>query len=56
MARKSAEARQIITLACNDCRERNYSTEKNRRNDTQRLELRKYCSRCRIHTVHREVR
>jgi large subunit ribosomal protein L33 len=56
MAKKSTEARIIITLACTDCQERNYTSTKNRRNDTQRLELRKYCSRCRTHRGHREVR
>ena len=48
--------RFFIDLQCGDCRERNYTSTKNRRNDPQRLELRKYCSRCRSHTVHREVR
>ena len=56
MAKKAADVRGVITLQCVDCRERNYATEKNRRNDTQRLELRKYCSRCRAHKTHREVR
>jgi large subunit ribosomal protein L33 len=56
MARKTADVRPIITLQCGDCRERNYTTMKNRRNDPQRVELRKYCSRCRGHKVHREVR
>jgi len=56
MARKSTDVRVIITLQCGECRERNYTTMKNRRNDTQRIELKKYCSRCRIHRVHREVR
>jgi large subunit ribosomal protein L33 len=56
MAKKSSEARIIITLACNDCRERNYTSTKNRRNDTQRLEFNKFCPRCRGHKVHREVR
>lgn len=56
MARKSNEARIIITLACTTCRERNYTSEKNRRNDPQRVELNKYCSRCRNHTPHREIR
>jgi large subunit ribosomal protein L33 len=56
MARKSTDARAIITMQCTDCRERNYTTNKNRRNDTQRIELRKYCSRCREHKLHREVR
>jgi len=55
MARKSA-VRTIITLACSVCRERTYTTEKNRTNDSQRLELRKYCPRCRSYQLHREVR
>ncbi len=56
MARKTADVRQIITLQCGDCRERNYTTNKSRRNDPQRMELRKYCPRCRGHKAHREVR
>jgi large subunit ribosomal protein L33 len=48
--------RTIITLACTECRERNYTTQKNRKNDPNRLELRKFCARCRRHTLHREVR
>ena len=56
MATKSKETRTTITLACPTCKERNYTTEKNRRNDTERLEFNKYCPRCRQHTVHRETR
>ncbi len=48
--------RGLITLQCGDCRERNYHTFKNKRNDTQRLELKRYCPRCRSHKTHREVR
>ena len=55
-SRKTADIRPIITLQCGECRERNYTSVKNRRNDPQRLELRKYCSRCRTHRAHREVR
>ncbi len=54
MAKK--DIRIVVTLACVDCKERNYTTEKNRRNDTARLELKKYCSRCRTHTLHRETK
>jgi large subunit ribosomal protein L33 len=50
------EDRSVITLACSDCRQRNYTTAKNRRNDSDRLELKKYCPRCRRHQAHREVR
>ncbi|HEY3080072.1 MAG TPA: 50S ribosomal protein L33 [Chloroflexota bacterium] len=56
MAKKKGEARVIITLACTECKERNYTTTKNRRNDPDRLELRKYCRRCRLHRAHRETR
>lgn len=48
--------REIITLACSECRARTYHTTKNRRNDPDRLELRKYCPRCRRHQPHRETR
>ncbi|NLE09738.1 MAG: 50S ribosomal protein L33 [Dehalococcoidales bacterium] len=56
MAKKKTEARVIITLACTECKERTYTSYKNRRNDTQRMELKKYCPRCRVHQLHREVR
>ena len=39
-----------------ECKERNYITTKNRRNTPDRLELKKFCSRCGKQTVHRETR
>jgi len=54
MAKK--EDRVVIHLACTECRSRNYTTSKNRRNDADRLEFRKFCPRCRGHRLHREVR
>ncbi len=48
--------RIVITLACNECRERTYTSQKNRKNDQARLELRKYCPRCRNHQIHRETK
>ena len=53
---KGREDREHITLACSQCRSRPDHTVKNRRNDTERLELRKYCPRCRAHHPHRETR
>ncbi len=41
MASKKKDVRPVITLQCNDCKERNYTTEKNRRNDPNRLEFNK---------------
>jgi len=48
--------RVIITLECTECKRRNYTTTKNKNNDPQRLELKKYCPYCRKHTLHREVK
>jgi large subunit ribosomal protein L33 len=56
VASKTADVRPKITLACTECRERNYWTRKNRRNDPDRLELKKFCPRCRTHRLHRETR
>ena len=56
VASKSADVRPKITLACVECKERNYITKKNRRNDPDRLEMKKFCPRCRTHTAHRETR
>ena len=49
-------ARDIVTLACAECKRRNYSTTRNKRKTTERLEFRKYCRFCRTHTSHRETK
>ncbi|MBA2692290.1 MAG: 50S ribosomal protein L33 [Rubrobacter sp.] len=48
--------RQLVTLACDDCKRRNYSSKKNRRNTPDRIQLSKFCPWCRQHTAHRETR
>jgi len=50
------DVRPVITFACSDCKERNYTSQKNRRNDPNRLEFMKYCKRCKKHTLHRETK
>ena len=50
------DVRPVITLACTVCKNRNYTTEKNRRNDPGRMELAKFCPYCRKHTLHRETK
>ena len=45
-----------IILACTECKQRNYNKMKNKKNTTERLELRKYCRFCRKHTPHRETK
>ena len=56
VASKSSDVRPKITLACVECKERNYITKKNRRNNPDRMELKKFCPRDRKHTLHRETR
>ncbi|MGO1511378.1 MAG: 50S ribosomal protein L33 [Actinomycetaceae bacterium] len=56
MATKSADIRPKITLACENCKSRNYITKKNKRNTPDRLELQKFCPRCNSKTGHRETR
>ncbi len=51
---KKGEARQRITLKCTVCGEENYRTQKNKRNTTDRLELNKFCAKCRKVTPHKE--
>ena len=50
------EERLIVTLACSECKERTYATTKNKRQHPERLELNKYCPRCRVHRLHREAK
>ena len=45
-----------ITLACTECKQRNYDTMKNKKDDPDRLEMNKYCRFCKKHTLHRETK
>jgi large subunit ribosomal protein L33 len=57
MAKKGGgEIRVVVNLACEECKRKNYSTFKNKRNTQARLELKKYCKWDRKHTVHRETK
>ena len=49
-------AREAITLECIECKRRNYTTEKNKKNNTERLEVEKYCKFCKKHTTHKETK
>lgn len=46
--------RTKITLACTECKQRNYDTTKNKKNTPDRIEISKYCRFCKKHTVHKE--
>lgn len=55
-SKMASEKRIKVTLACEDCKRRNYITKKNKNNDRERIEMKKYCRFDRRHTVHKETR
>ena len=48
--------REIVTLQCTECKQRNYMATRDKRKKPERLELKKYCKFERKHTVHREIK
>ncbi len=48
--------RAKITLECTQCKERNYDTTKEKKKHPDRVEYKKYCPRCKSHTVHKETK
>ena len=48
--------RTNITLSCTECKNRNYRTNKNKKNTPDRIELKKYCKFCKKHTPHKETK
>ena len=63
---KNKGTRILVTLECTECRLDNnnkrslgvsrYLTQKNRRNNPERLELKKYCRHCNKSTIHKEIK
>jgi large subunit ribosomal protein L33 len=47
---------ELIALQCSECKRKNYTTAKNRRNTQEKLELKKYCPFDRKHTLHKEAK
>ena len=47
---------ELITLECTQCKNRNYTSFKNKKNVTDRLTLKKYCRFCRKHVPHKEIK
>ena len=50
------DVRVKITLSCTECKQRNYNTTKNKRNNPDRVEMMKYCKFCKKETLHRETK
>jgi len=49
-------ARETIYLVCQECKNRNYVMDKNKRLHPNRVEYKKYCRHDRKHTLHKESR
>jgi large subunit ribosomal protein L33 len=56
MSSKKKGSVEIVALQCSECKRKNYTTTKNRKNTQGKLELSKYCPFDRKHTVHKEVK
>jgi large subunit ribosomal protein L33 len=56
LASKKKGAVELIALQCSECKRRNYTTKKNRRNIQEKIELQKYCPFDRKHTLHKETK
>ena len=48
--------RTKITLACTECKQRNYNTTKEKKTHPDRMEIKKYCRFCKTHTLHKETK
>ncbi|MBF0282985.1 MAG: 50S ribosomal protein L33 [Magnetococcales bacterium] len=46
--------RDLISLICESCKRKNYTTDKNKKTKPDKLVLSKFCSSCRKHTLHKE--
>ena len=49
-------AREHITLECTECHNRTYVTDKNKKNNAERLEIKKHCKNWKKHTTHKETK
>ena len=48
--------RTKITLACTECKNRNYNMTKDKKTHPDRMETKKYCKFCKRHTLHKETK
>jgi large subunit ribosomal protein L33 len=48
--------RDVILLACEECKQRNYSATKDKKKQTGKISVKKYCKFCNEHTVHKETK
>ena len=54
MATKTKE--NMVKLRCSECKEINYYTSRNKKKIKEKLEVNKFCNKCRKHTLHKEMK
>jgi large subunit ribosomal protein L33 len=56
MAKAKGKSVELIALQCSECKRKNYTTHKNRKNTQGKIELKKYCKFDKKHTLHKEAK
>jgi len=51
---KEEMPRELIIIACTECKRKNYTAKKNKKLQTKRLEIKKFCKFCKKRTPHKE--
>ena len=46
----------LVKLECGGCKTITHYSRKNKKTNKTRLELKKHCSRCKKHTLHKETK
>ena len=52
--RRVIKVADIIGLTCTQCKRRNYTTTINKKKQSKKLEVKKYCKWCKASVVHKE--
>jgi large subunit ribosomal protein L33 len=46
--------RDIVSLICDGCKDKNYYTTKNKKIKKEKIEVKKFCPSCNKHMLHKE--
>ncbi|MBU4311350.1 MAG: 50S ribosomal protein L33 [Candidatus Omnitrophica bacterium] len=46
--------REFIIISCTECKRKNYTSMKNKKTQTKRFEIKKFCKFCKKRTPHKE--
>jgi large subunit ribosomal protein L33 len=44
----------LAKMKCEDCKTTNYFTTRNKKKLKEKLEMKKHCPKCKVHTLHKE--